>query len=385
MNRSKRVIVLGAGIAGTAAADTLRRLLPASHEVVLIEKAQEHVFSPSLLWLAVGRRSRHQITRPMIRMTRKGIRLVAGTIEKIDARSKVVVVDGQDMEGDALVVALGADYDLMAIPGLQAGGHNLYSLEGADSLRNSLSRFETGTFSILTATPAYKCPAAPYEAAMLVESHLRERKIRSRVQMEFWAAEPGPMGVAGPVVSAAVKAMIESRGIVYRPGRQIREVDAAARRLVFADGSHANYDILAYVPPHTAPSVVREAGLVGASGWISVDRLTLETAHAGVYAVGDITSIPLSLGKPLPKAGTFAEGQGRVAAMNIVHTLTARGRPASFAGHGECLVETGGATAAYGGGNFYGEPLPQVALKRPARFWHLAKIMVERRWLRRWS
>jgi sulfide:quinone oxidoreductase len=318
-------------------------------------------------------------------MTRRGIRLVAGTIEKIDARSKVVVVDGQDHEGDALVVALGADYDLKAIPGLQNGGHNLYSLDGADSLRNALSTFGSGTISIITAAPAYKCPAAPYEAAMLVESHLRERGIRNRVQMEFWAAEPGPMGVAGPVVSGAVRALIEGRGIQYRPGRQIREVDAAARRLTFVDGSQASYDILAYVPPHTAPSVVREAGLVNASGWISVDRLTLETAHAGVFAVGDVTSIPLSLGKPLPKAGTFAEGQARVAAMNIVHKLTARGRPASFAGHGECLVETGTAKAAYGGGNFYAEPLPQVALKRPARFWHLAKILVERRWLRRWS
>jgi sulfide:quinone oxidoreductase len=318
-------------------------------------------------------------------MTGRGIRLVAGTIQRIDARSKVVVVDGQSIAGDALVVALGADYDLKAIPGLQAGGHNLYSLEGADSLRNGLSSFETGTFSIVTAAPAYKCPAAPYEAAMLVESYLRKRGIRNRVQMEFWAAEPGPMGVAGPVVSSAVKAMIEALGIAYRPARQIREVDAVARRLAFADGSQASYDILAYVPPHTAPSVVREAGLVDSSGWIPVDRLTLETAHAGVYAVGDVTTIPLSLGKPLPKAGTFAEGQGRVAAMNVVHTLTARGRPASFAGHGACLVETGASTAAYGGGNFYAEPLPQVALKRPARFWHLAKILVERRWLRRWS
>ena len=384
MKGSKRVLVLGAGIGGTAAADTLRRMLPA-YEVVVIEKAQEHVFAPSLLWLAVGRRNRRQITRPMSRMTRRGIRLVAGTIEKIDTGSKAVVVDGQRIAGDALVVALGADYNLKAIPGLQDGGHNLYSLEGADSLHNALSSFGSGTISIITAAPAYKCPAAPYEAAMLIENHLRERGIRSRVQVEFWAAEPGPMGVAGPVVSAAVRALIEGRGIQYRPGKQIREVDAVARRLTFVDGSQASYDILAYVPPHVAASVVREAGLVDASGWISVDKQTMETAHAGVYAVGDVTSIPLSLGKPLPKAGTFAEGQGRVAAMNIVHGLTARGRPASFAGHGECLVETGTAKAAYGGGNFYAEPLPQVALKRPARFWHLAKILVERRWLRRWS
>lgn len=385
MSVSKRVLVLGAGIAGTAAVDALRSLLPATHEVVLIEKAQEHVFAPSLLWLAVGRRSRRQITRPMGRMARRGVRLMAGTVEKIDARSKAVVVDGKAIEGDALVVALGADYNPKSIPGLQDGGHNLYSLEGADSLRNALSSFESGTISIVTAAPAYKCPAAPYEAAMLIERHLRERGIRKRVQVEFWAAEPGPMGVAGHAVSAAVRALVEERGIAYRPAKQIREVDAAARRLTFIDGSQASYDILAYVPPHVAPAVVREAGLVDASGWISVDRLTMATTHAGVYAVGDVTSIPLSLGKPLPKAGTFAERQGRVAAVNIVHQLTARGRPMSFSGHGECLVETGAAKAAYGGGNFYGEPLPQIALKRPALFWHLAKILVERRWLRRWS
>ena len=385
MSKSWRVLVLGAGIGGTAAATTLRRLLPASSEVVLVEKAAEHVFSPSLLWLAVGRRSRRQITRPMSRMSRAGIRLVAGTIEKIDPQGRTVSVDGRQIEGDALVVALGADFDLNAIPGLHAGGHNLYSLEGAESLQSALSNLGQGTFALVTAAPAYKCPAAPYEAAMLVETYLRQRKVRNQVQMEFWAAEPGPMWVAGPAVTAGVKTLIEERGIAYRPGRQIREVDPAVRRLVFADGSQGSYDALAYVPPHTAPSVVREAGLTDASGWIPVNRLTLETVHAGIYAVGDVTTIPLSLGKPLPKAGTFAEEQGRVAAANIAHKLTAKGRPASFDGHGECLVETGDATAAYGGGNFYAEPFPQVALKRPSRFWHIAKVVVERRWLRRWS
>ncbi len=380
-----RVLVLGAGIGGTSAATTLRHLLPASSEVVLVEKAAEHVFSPSLLWLAVGKRTRRQITRPMSRMAKAGVRLVAGTIDRIDRQGKTVSVDGKDIEADALVVALGADLDPKAIPGLDGGGHNLYSLEGAESLQAALSNLGQGTLALVTAAPAYKCPAAPYEAAMLFERYLRQRKVRGQVQMEFWAAEPGPMGVAGPAVTAAMKTLIEERGIAYRPGKQIREVDPANRRLVFADGSQGIYDVLAYVPPHRAPSVVREAGLTDASGWIPVNRLTLETSSPGIYAVGDVTTIPLALGKPLPKAGTFAEQQGRVAAANIVHQLVTKRRPASFGGHGECLVETGGAIAAYGGGNFYAEPLPLVTLKRPSRFWHLAKIFVERRWLRRWT
>jgi sulfide:quinone oxidoreductase len=135
MSASRRVLVLGGGIGGTAAATTLRRLLAASCEVVIVERAAEHVFAPSLLWLAVGRRSRRDITRPMHLMARPGIRLLSGTVERIDARAKSVRVDGKDIEGDALIVALGADFDTTSIPGLLGAGLQVPSgsVRGSDA------------------------------------------------------------------------------------------------------------------------------------------------------------------------------------------------------------------------------------------------------------
>lgn len=235
----------------------------------------------------------------------------------------------------------------------------------------------------MTAAPAYKCPAAPYEAAMLIEYDRRRHGCRADVVIDLYAAEPAPMGVAGPTVSAGVKALLQAKSISYHPGLQVTSVDAQTRQITFADGSSAEYDLLAYVPPHRAPSVVVDAGLTNESGWVPVDRHTMETAHAGVYAIGDVTTIPLSVGKPLPKAGVFAHREAQVVAQRIAHAWSGRGATAAFDGHGSCFVEIGDGRAAFGSGNFYGEPTPRVTLRAASRWWHLGKVLFERVWLRR--
>jgi sulfide:quinone oxidoreductase len=192
------------------------------------------------------------------------------------------------------------------------------------------------------------------------------------------------MAVAGPEVSSAVRQMVETKGIAYHPQHQLREVDSENRRLRFTNGEEASFDLLAYVPPHRAPRVVREAQLVDEGGWIPVDRHTLEAKHAGVYALGDVVAIPLKLGKPLPKAGVFAQREAEVVAKNIARAITGKGRPASFDGEGECFIETGDGRAGFGKGNFYAEPLPRIRLHSPSRRWHVAKVLFEKYWLRRW-
>lgn len=219
---------------------------------------------------------------------------------------------------------------------------------------------------------------------MLLEYACRKRKTRDRTQIDLYAAEPGPMGVAGPEVSRAVRQMVEAKGISYHAEHQIIEVDPLARRLKFANGALAGYDLLAYVPPHRAPRVVCEAGLVGESGWVVVDRQSLATRFERVYALGDVVAIPLKLGKPLPKAGVFAHGEAEVVANNIVHAITGKGEPAAFDGEGECFIETGDGKAGFGKGNFYAEPVPQVKIRPPAYRWHAAKVLFEKYWLRHW-
>jgi sulfide:quinone oxidoreductase len=378
------VLILGGGVGGLVAANRLRRLLPAAHRVVLVERESNFVFAPSFLWIMTGGRTAAGISRPLAPLAGKGIEVVRGEIEGIEPDRRSVIVDGRTLSGDHLIVALGAELAPESIPGLAQAGHDFYTLSGAEAFRDALSRFAGGRIALLTAAPAYKCPAAPYEAAMLVEAACRKRKIRGRTQIELYTAEPGPMGVAGPEVSAGVRGLVEARGITYRPNHQVTRAEPGTKQLDFADGSSSAFDLLAYVPPHRAPRVVRESGLASESGWIAVDRNTLRTKFENVYAVGDVATIPLKLGKPLPKAGVFAHGEAEVVAKNIAHAVTGKGTPAAFDGTGECFIETGDGKAGIGRGDFYAEPLPVVRMRPPGYRWHIAKVLFERSWLRRW-
>jgi sulfide:quinone oxidoreductase len=381
MSKPKTVVVLGGGVGGVVTARELRNRLARQHRVVLIDREREHLFAPSLLWLMVGLRRAEAIKRPLRRLERKGIDVRLGEVEKIDPEARSVTVGGEPIASDYLVVSLGAELTPETIPGLQEAGHNFYTLPGAEGLRDALFSLERGRIVILTAAPAYKCPAAPYEAALLVDHFLRERGRRDKVTIDVYAAEPGPMGVAGPNVSAAVKQMLEAKGIAYHPEHQVKAVDPAAMRLDFVNGVSADFDLLAYVPPHRAPRVVRESGLASESGWISVDRHTLETRFPGVYAIGDVVSIPLKLGKPLPKAGVFAAAEGEVVAKNIASVIAGRAGGERFNGHGGCFIEIGGGKAGFGEGNFYAEPKPLINLRPPGWRWHLGKVLFEKSWL----
>ncbi len=374
------ILVLGGGVGGVSTAVLLRERLGAKHRVILVEREAAHVFAPSLLWMLVGERAPETIARPMTGVATRGVELIRGEVEAVDAEARVVTVDGQRIAADWLVVALGAELAPELVPGLALSGHNIYTVEGAIEFASALQAVPAARVALLTAAPGYKCPAAPYEAAMLVQSELRKRTVEPRV--DLYTAEPGPMGVAGPEVSAAVRQMVEEKGIGYHPEHVVTGVSAG--RLEFANGASASFDLLGFVPPHRPPSVVRESSLAGPGGWIEVDRGSLATRFPGVYAIGDNTQIPLTMGRPLPRAGVFAHGQAEAVAKTIARSITGRGKAGVFEGHGECFIETGEGKAGFGRGNFYAEPRPQVAMHAPAWHWHAAKVAFEKYWLRRW-
>lgn len=378
----RTVLVLGGGVGGVVAASRLRKQLPDDDRVVLVDREPNHLFQSSLLWLLVGQRRVEQIQRPLARLEARGVELVTGEITAVDAGNRRVKVGDRELGGDAVIIALGAELAPGAIPGLAEAGHNLYGLEGTTDFRDALSRFDGGRVAVVTAAPAYKCPAAPYEAAMLVNDRLRRRG--GDFQVDFYAAEPAPMATAGPDVAAAVREMVEGKDIGYHPGHQIESADAASRTLTFSDGSSAEYDLLLYVPPHRAPAVIRDAGLTGPSGWITVDPRTLRTDEEGVFAVGDVTSIQIPSGKSLPKSGVFAHGHAEVVAHNLAAEWTGRTPGREFDGTGACFIETGSGRAGYGAGEFYAEPAPVMKLRSPSRLWHLGKVLFEKYWFWKW-
>lgn len=377
----RTVLILGGGVGGVVTAREVRRRLPRPHRVVLVDRQPSHLFAPSLLWVMVGERRAASIQRPLARLERKGIEVRIGEVERIDAASRRAIVAGSALDADYLVIALGAELDPDAVPGLAAAGHNFYTLPGAEAFRDALFRRRAGRIVVLTATAAYKCPAAPYEAAMLVEAYYRKHGLRDQVQIAVYAAEAAPMGVAGPNVSEAVRGLLAAKGIAYYPEHQVTTVDPAAYRLTFTNEAVVEFDLLAYVPPHRAPRAVRDCSIADHSGWVSVNRHTLETQSPRVYAIGDVVTIPLSLGKPLPKAGVFAHGEAEIVARRIAHAITGAGAPPRFNGYGECFIETGDGKAGFGGGDFYAEPRPVVALRAPSWRWHFSKVLFEKSWL----
>jgi sulfide:quinone oxidoreductase len=380
----KTIIVLGGGIGGVVAASRLRKKLGREHRVLLVEREAHHLFQPSLLWLMLGWRQPDQITRPVARLARRGIEVVRGTVDRIDPARRVVTVSGRELSADYLVVSLGAELAADTMPGLAQAGHNLYTLAGASALRDALAAFQKGRIVVLVSAIPFKCPAAPYESAMLIEYATRMRGVRDAVSVDVYTPEPGPMPSAGPEVSKQVRQMVESKGIGVHTEHAAKSIDSKARRIEFANGATAEFDLLVVVPPHRVPQVVKDAGLAGPSGWVAVDRATLATGFPGVYAIGDVTGIPLVTGKPLPKAGVFAHDEAEVVAENIVAAIHGQAGQARFTGNGACFLETGDGRAGFGSGNFYAEPAPQIVLKRPSWWLHLGKIAYEKLWLLRW-
>ena len=377
----KTVMVLGGGIGGVVAATRLRKLLGREHRVLLVERETDHLFQPSLLWLMLGWRRPEQIQRPIARLARRGIEIVRGSVERIDPARRTVVVNGREQAADYLVIALGAELAPETIPGLSQAGHNLYSLAGAQTLSAARAKFQRGRLVLLVSAMPFKCPAAPYEAAMLLEDDCRRRGVRAAVSVDVYTPEPGPMTTAGPEVSKQLRQMVESKGIGFHPEHAVTKIYADQRLIHFANGASAGFDLLVYVPPHRAPQAVKDAGLTGPSGWVGVDRATLATKFPGVYAVGDITGIPLAIGKPLPKAGVLAHGQAEVVARNIAAGIRGERAGATFTGNGACFVEIGAGRAGYGSGSFYAEPAPQIRLRPPGRLLHWGKLLYEKFWL----
>ncbi|HET8542354.1 MAG TPA: FAD/NAD(P)-binding oxidoreductase [Anaeromyxobacter sp.] len=379
---AESILILGGGIGGVVAANALRSRLPREHRIVIVDREPAFTLAASFLWVMTGARTPSQVARPLERLQRKGIEVVRGEVQRVEPGPREAVVDGRTLRGDRLIVTLGAEFALDAIPGLADAGHTFCTLPGATRLRSALEDFRGGRIVVLTAAPAYKCPAAPYEAAMLLDGEFRRRGIRGSVELAVYSAEPGPMGVAGPEVSAAVRGMVEGKGIAYHPDHQVTRVQG--RRIEFANGASAEFDLLVYVPSIRPPRALAGSGLVDEGGWARVDRQTMATRFPGVYALGDVTMIPLSIGKPLPRAGVFAHNQAEVVARNIARELGGKGHEARFDGHGSCFIETGGGKAGYGAGDFYGEPRPAVKVRPPSRLWHAGKVLLEKQILWQW-
>jgi sulfide:quinone oxidoreductase len=327
-----RILVLGAGFGGLALTTKLSEEFGDAADVVLIDQADGVVFGFSKLDVMFGRTTADAVVHSYRDLVKPGVEFVQTTVRAIDPAARRVETDAGPFDADILVVALGADLDPAATPGLVEGGYDFYTVAGAFALRDVLEEFPGGRVIVGATSTPFKCPPAPSEAVLLVHDLLTRRGLRADSEISLVLPLPLPIPPS-PEASQALLAAFAERGINWVPERGVRALDPARKVAILSDDTELPYDLYLGIPVHRAPAVVQESGLC-VDGWIPVDPLTLETSFPDVYAVGDVTSVGT------PKAGVSAEGQAAVVADAII----ARRRDedaGTYDGHGICYVEFG--------------------------------------------
>ena len=327
-----RVVILGAGFGGLELATMLSEADEGDAiDVALIDKNEAFVFGYSKLDVMFGRTTANAVRLPYSAVTKPRVRLLRETVRAIDPEARRVTTDRGVHEADVLVVALGADYDLDATPGLAEHGHEFYSVAGAERVAEALPRFARGRVLIGICGAPYKCPPAPSEAALLLHDHLTERGVRDACEITIATPFQTPIPPS-PETSEALLAAFEERGIAFEHGHRVASLDAGSA--VLDDGRVLPFDLFLGVPKHRAPGVVLASG-VAEDGYIPVSPQTLETRFPGVYAIGDVATAGV------PKAGVFAEGAARVVARTLLAILQGADPPPPFDGRGSCYIEFG--------------------------------------------
>ncbi len=381
MSTGNQVVILGCGVGGLVVASNLAKQAKKAASITVIERKAQFHFPPSFPWLMMGWREPRQVQRDLKPLSKKGVKIINESVTRIDVSKKRVRTESSELSYDHLVVALGAEYAPEQIPGFEEYAHHIYDLEHAVKFRDAVENFQGGTLGVGVSRTPFKCPAAPYEASLLLENHFR--KAGRNVNIEFFTPEPNPFPAAGPIIGKQAERLLASRGIHYHARKKLATVEK--ERLVFDDKEEINYDLLFAVPPHRSPKPVVDAGLTDSSGWIPVNPHTLATKVEEVYALGDVASIETPHGHVpfLPKAGVFAHGQGEVLANNLAVSITGKGEPKAWDGLGSCFLEVSKAESAFLKGNFLSNP-PRLEFYPPRRKWHFEKVAFEKYWMSHW-
>ena len=353
-----RVVVLGAGFGGLELSTILSEKLGDRLDLTLIDKNDSFIFGFSKLDIMFGRKTPDSVRIAYRDIAKPGVRYVQESITSIDPEARRVKTRNGSYDADVLVVALGADYDFAATPGLAEGGNEFYSVAGAERLRELLPAFVKGHAIVGVTSAPFKCPPAPSEAALLLDDYLIDRGVRDACQISLVI----PFGIPippSPDTSKALMSAFAERGIRFIPKNRVVALDPARRVAILEDGTELAYDLFLGIPKHCVPHVVAESGMT-VNGWIPVDPKTLKTRFDRLYAIGDVASVGT------PKAGVFSEGAARVAAATIIAEFEGGNHPPAYTGAGTCYVEFGHDQVGRVDVDFFSGPKPTGTFTEPS-------------------
>ena len=355
---TKQVLILGAGFGGLELATRLSDTLGDEVQVTLLDQGDSFQFGFSKLDIMFDRQDTADVRLHYSDISKHGVEFRRECVTSIDPAKRRVTTDAGSYDADVLAVALGADYDFAATPGFEQGGSEFYSVAGAERMRDVLPDVESGTVMFGILGHPFKCPPAPFEAAMLLHDRLMERGVRGSVEIRVF----GPMAAPVPVteqVSQAILGALEERAIEYVPKQLVVGLETDGKMARLESGESVPYDLFIGIPVHRVPEVVESSGLA-VDGWVPVEHANLETRFPNVYALGDVS------GAPVAKAGVFAEAAARAVADDIAARLRGTELERPYEGAGSCYVEFGGGMVGKVEANFLAGPKPTARLVGPS-------------------
>ena len=368
----KRVLILGGGFGGIATAHRLKQQLGENVEVVLVDRRPYFMVGFRKSWALVGESPLEAGQKPIESLGRIGVDVRRVTIEAIHPQERAVIIDGEKIQADALVVALGAELDPSAVPGFAEYAYNVYDPNDIPRAEQALNDFKGGRLVIGIFGAPYKCPPAPLEMALLIREKFQKSGIQAAI--EVFTPQPVTLPILSQASCDAVDGRLLEQGIHTYGNHKALRVEPG--EVVF-EKRRIGFDLLLGIPPHRAPSVVRASGLTGESGWIEIQARTCETSFEGVYAIGDSTQVVLANKKTLPKAGLFAEMMGETVAERLADIFEGKEPTAQFSGEGGCYFEVGSGEAMMIKGNFLAEPAPTVELTESSKAYFDEKVRFE--------
>ena len=343
MSKIPHVVILGGGFGGLSAANEIRNSLDSSKvNITIIDKKDWFMVGYAKLWIMNGSRTFENSIGSLNKLPKKQINFIKDEIIEINTKNNFVKTKSENILFDFLIISMGAVLAPEKIPGLRDNGFNLYDHNQLNQINEKLNKIQSGKIAIVIMGMPYKCPPAPFEASLLVDSMLRKREIRNSVQIDFFSPAPITLPAAGPEVSKQILDLINSEKITFHNSEKIKEVKP--KKLIFENNEY-DFDILLAIPPHTAPSVIYNSNLASEPGFIPIDR-DCKTPFENIFAIGDVTTLAVTDLISVPKAGIFAEGEGITVAKNIISEIECNDKSVLFDGKGGCFLESGRETAS---------------------------------------
>ena len=375
------MLILGGGFGGLAAANEIRNNLSSSQaKITVIDKKDWFMVGFAKLWIIKGTRTFENSIGSLNQLIKKEINFLKEEILQIDLQNKNIKTTTKILSYDFLIIAMGAVLAPEKIPGLTENGMNLYDHNQLTEIHKKIKKMRSGNIAISIMGMPYKCPPAPFEASLLIDSMLRDEGVRDSIQIHFYSPSPITLPVAGPEISQKILNLINSENIIFHDSCKIKSIEK--NKLIFQNGE-AYFDLLLAVPPHVAPKVIYESGLAKEGGFIPINR-DCKTPFENVYAVGDVTTLTVTDTMTVPKAGIFAEGEAIAVAQNIISHIQAKNKFSLFDGKGGCFIESGRDTASIIEIDMFSETKPTTKLTESTSKHLDEKIQFEKERFSKW-